>query len=33
MSVTSVLIRIGEAAKDLGVTTQTLRNWEKTGKL
>ncbi|OGY32344.1 MAG: hypothetical protein A3C02_04355 [Candidatus Andersenbacteria bacterium RIFCSPHIGHO2_02_FULL_45_11] len=26
-------VRIGEAAKILGVTTQTLRNWEKTGKL
>lgn len=26
-------IRIGEAAKMLGVTEQTLRNWEKSGKL
>jgi len=26
-------IRIGEAAKILGVSLQTLRNWEKTGKL
>ncbi len=26
-------IRIGKAAEILGVTTQTLRNWEKTGKL
>lgn len=26
-------IRIGEAAEILGVTVQTLRNWEKTGKL
>ncbi|MBI2551480.1 MerR family DNA-binding transcriptional regulator [Candidatus Uhrbacteria bacterium] len=26
-------VRIGEAAKMLGVTTQTLRNWEKSGKL
>lgn len=26
-------IRIGKAAKMLGVTIQTLRNWEKTGKL
>lgn len=26
-------IRISEAAKILGVTTQTLRNWEKSGKL
>jgi hypothetical protein len=26
-------IRIGEAAKMLGVSVQTLRNWEKTGKL
>ena len=26
-------IRIGEVAKLLGITTQTLRNWEKQGKL
>lgn len=26
-------LRIGQAAKMLGVTTQTLRNWEKSGKL
>lgn len=26
-------VRIGEAAEVLGVTAQTLRNWEKTGKL
>lgn len=26
-------MRIGEAAKMLGVTVQTLRNWEKSGKL
>ena len=26
-------IRVGKAAELLGVTTQTLRNWEKTGKL
>ena len=26
-------VRIGEAAKMLGVTIQTLRNWEKSGKL
>lgn len=26
-------VRIGEAAALLGVTTQTLRNWEKSGKL
>ncbi len=26
-------IRIGEAAKTLGVSVQTLRNWEKSGKL
>src|SRR3989338_4782583 len=26
-------IRIGGAAKILGVTTQTLRNWEESGKL
>lgn len=26
-------VRIGEAAKMLGVTVQTLRNWEKSGKL
>ncbi len=26
-------VRIGKAAKILGVTVQTLRNWEKTGKL
>lgn len=26
-------MRIGEAAKMLGVTAQTLRNWEKTGRL
>ena len=26
-------IRIGQAAKMLGVTVQTLRNWEKSGKL
>lgn len=26
-------VRIGEAAKILGVTAQTLRNWEKSGKL
>ncbi|MCK9351338.1 MAG: MerR family DNA-binding transcriptional regulator [Candidatus Paceibacterota bacterium] len=26
-------IRIGEAAKILGVTTQTLRNWERSGKI
>lgn len=27
------MLRIGEAAKLLGVTVQTLRNWEKSGKL
>lgn len=27
------LVRIGEAAAMLGVTAQTLRNWEKTGRL
>lgn len=27
------MIRIGKAAKMLGVTVQTLRNWEKSGKL
>lgn len=33
MSVTSSFLRIGEAAKDLGVSTQTLRNWDKSGRL
>jgi len=28
-----ILVKISEAAKILGVTTKTLRNWEKEGKL
>lgn len=28
-----ILVKISEAAKILGVTTVTLRNWEKEGKL
>lgn len=27
------LLRIGEAARLLGVTTKTLRNWDQAGKL
>ncbi len=33
MSMNDAKIRIGKAAEILGVTVQTLRNWEKTGKL
>lgn len=33
MSKDNEKIRIGEAAKMLGLSVQTLRNWEKTGKL
>lgn len=27
------MLRVGEAAECLGVTTETLRNWDKSGKL
>ncbi|MBI4067979.1 MerR family DNA-binding transcriptional regulator [Candidatus Kaiserbacteria bacterium] len=33
MIITGRKVRVGEAAKMLGVTVQTLRNWEKSGKL
>ena len=33
MQVLSGMLRVGEAAKYLGVSAETLRNWDKSGKL